>query len=174
MYAQLEESENTHTARKFPVGAYLAVVLVSIFITIIVMAGVEGEAAIPAEPSQYAAWTVFAGAFGGAAALFAGRGWLGLPGAIGLARAIVGSFAVALVGASIAGALILPIYGAFYAPVMLMTEFVERPVLAALWIAVLLAAHYMLMPRTDLQGRNSQFSDTALSSLTQAQFYRRK
>jgi hypothetical protein len=177
MYARLENSKNTNTARKSPVGAYLSVMLVSIFITMIVMAGVEGEAAIPAEPSGYAAWTVFSGAFGGAVALYTGRGWLGLPGALGLTRAVVGSLAVALIGASIAGALILPIYGAFYAPVMMMTEFVERPVIAALWIAVLLAAHYMLMPRSRVpatQVESSRFSDSGLSSLTQAQLYHRK
>jgi len=153
------------------------VVLVSIFITMIVMAGVEGEAAIPSEPSRYAAWTVFSGAFGGAVALYAGRGWLGLPGALGFTRAVVGSFAVALIGASIAGALILPIYGAFYAPIMMMTEFVERPVIAALWLAVLLAAHYMLMPRSEMtaaQKRAAGLSDSELSPLTQAQFYSRK
>jgi hypothetical protein len=177
MYARLDSSENTYKASRSPVGAYLAVVLVSIFITMIVMAGVEGEAAIPSEPSRYAAWTVFSGAFGGAVALYAGRGWLGLPGALGFTRAVVGSFAVALIGASIAGALILPIYGAFYAPIMMMTEFVERPVIAALWLAVLLAAHYMLMPRSELtaaQKRAAGLSDSELSPLTQAQFYSRK
>jgi hypothetical protein len=177
MYARLENSENSHTARKSPLGAYLAVVLVSIFMTMIVMAGVEGEAAIPAEPSRYAAWTVFSGAIGGAVALYAGRGWLGLPSALGLARAIVGSLAVALIGASIAGALILPIYGAFYAPIMMATEFVERPVIAALWLAVLLAAHFMLMPRLKTSAKqtaDSQLSASELSALTLAQFHGRK
>lgn len=173
MYAQNENSMNAFFAKRSPVGAYLAVILVSIFITMVVMAGVQGEFAIPAEPSRYTAWTVFSGAFGGAVALFAGRGWLGLPGGLGFVRAIVGSLAVAVVGAAFAGALIYPIYGAFYAPVMMMTEFVERPVFAALWVAVLLGAHYLLMPRA----KDREAIDLAasqLSSLTQAQLYRRK
>lgn len=91
MYARERTSKvfvNNRTAR---FSAYLAIVIMSIAVTIFVMAGVEGEAAIPAEPSLYAVWTIAAGAIGGAASLYAARGWLGLSGGIGYARAVVGS-----------------------------------------------------------------------------------
>ena len=160
-------------------SAYAAIVVMSVIVTMFVMAGVEGAAAIPAEPSLYAIWTVVAGAIGGAAALYAARGWLGLSGGIGYARALVGSLAAALIGAVVVGILIMPVYGGIYGPVLLITAFVANPVIAVIWVAVYFCAHYLMLQRSnalDIEYRASEtrFASAELSSLTQAQLYHRK
>ena len=179
MYARERTSKvfvNNRTAR---FSAYLAIVIMSIAVTIFVMAGVEGQTAIPAEPSLYAIWTIAAGAIGGAASLYAARGWLGLSGGIGYARAVVGSLAAALIGAAIVGILIMPVYGGIYAPVLLISEFVAKPLLAVVWVGVYVGAHYLMLQRSnaldsEYKASETRFASAELSSLTQAQLYRRK
>ena len=124
--------------------AYAIVMSVSAGLTVFVLAGIEGVASLPADGSYYSVWTAIAGVIGGAFALYAARGWLGLPGAFGWVRALVGGTAAALIAAVIAGSLIMPIYGTFYAPVMLATEFVEFPLLALGWFGAIFVAHSLM------------------------------
>ena len=124
--------------------AYAIVVSVAAGLTVFVMAGVEGDTAIPVSSSFYSVWTIIAGVIGGALALYAARGWLGLPGAFGWVRALVGATAAALIAAVIAGTLIMPIYGTFYAPVMLATEFVAMPLFAVGWFGIMFIAHALM------------------------------
>jgi hypothetical protein len=179
MYARQQSAKVLGSNRGARLGVYAAIIVMSVIITIFVMAGVEGQAAIPAEPSLYAIWTVAAGAIGGASALYAARGWLGLSGAIGYARALVGSLAAALIGAVIAGVLIMPVYGGIYGPVLLITAVVANPAIAVVWIAVYFCAHYVLLQRSnaldmEYKASETRFASAGLSSLTQAQLYHRK
>ena len=64
-------------------------------------------------------------------------GW-GKPGALGLARAIVGSVAVAILAAIVAGTLIVPLYGTVYGPLLIVSEFIAKPWLAVAWFGVLI------------------------------------
>jgi hypothetical protein len=158
--------------------AYGAVIAMTAGITLLIMSGVEGANAIPTDPSFYTFWIIFAGALSGGASLYAAHGWMGQPGGFGLARAMVGSLAVAFVAALIAGTMILPIYGTFYAPVMLITEFIDKPWLALAWFVVLMGAHYMmtiiLEERALGYGRGADHRATSqLSKLSQAQLYHR-
>lgn len=159
-------------------GAYLSVILVSVVMTIVVMSGVEGQAAIPAEPSLYTLWTVAAGAIGGGIAFFLARGWLGQRGAMGFARAVVGAVALSLIAAVITGALIFHVYGAFYGPVLFTTTLITHPVAAFVWIATLSGAHYMMTQRVAEEEERehetaARYISAELSSLTQAQLYGR-
>lgn len=158
--------------------AYALVITMTSGITILIMSGVEGPSAIPAEPSFYAFWTIFAGALGGGVGVFAARGWMGRPGALGLARAFVGCIAVAVVAAVVAGNLILPVYGTFYAPVLLVSVLISKPWLAVVWIAALTGAHYLMIvtqqERALGYGRGTdQRATSYLSKLSQAQLYQR-
>ncbi len=179
MYASNQTAKILSSNRKGRFGAYAAVIVMSVLVTVLVMAGVEGEFAIPTEPSLYTAWTVAAGAIGGGLALFAARGWLGLSGALGYIRAFVGSLAAALIGAVIVGVLILPIYGGFYAPVLMLSAFVAQPLLAVIWVGVYFGAHYLFTAQVEpsqeeYQVATLRYASSELSSLTQAQLYRRK
>lgn len=124
--------------------AYGIVMSVAAGLTVYVMAGVEGVAVLPVDPAFYSIWTVIAGVLGGAFALYAARGWLGLRGVLGWIRAAIGGMAAALIASVIAGSLIMPLYGTFYAPVMLATKFMELPILAAGWFAAIFVAHYLM------------------------------
>jgi hypothetical protein len=178
MYKRREDSKNSSKNRKALVSAYLAVVTMSVAVTITVMAGIEGRGAVPAEPSLYAVWTIVAGAIGGGVSLFAARGWLGQSGAMGYARAFVGCLVATLTGAVMAGVLIMPVYGAIYAPVFLITEFTESPPLAIIWVAVYLGVHYLMVPQApqqtnEYQASKTRFANPGLSPLTRAQLYHR-
>ena len=138
MFARLKETFYLTKAERSFAMASAAIIAMAAGLSVLVMSGVEGEAAIRADTSFYHYWVIFSGAVSAGVALFAARGWLGHVGAMGIARALVGSTAVALLSAIIAGTLIAPVYGTFYAPVLLATVFVSQPILAALWYAILL------------------------------------
>ncbi len=144
MMARLRSTFQLSKGEKAYAVAYAIVMSVAAGLTVYVMAGVEGDAALPVEASFYSIWTVIAGIIGGALALYAARGWLGLAGILGWVRALVGGTAAALIAAVIAGSLIMPLYGTFYAPVMLATEFIEVPLLAIGWYAAIFGAHYLM------------------------------
>lgn len=187
MFARSRAVMSLSKSQQGYVVAYTSVIFASVFLTMLVMAGVEGAAAVPAEPSNYAGWIMFSGAVAGAVAMIAARGWFGMAGALGHARAVVGGFAVTVIGAVVAGMMIAPIHGAFYAPVMLATELVERPVFAILWAAVIGVTHYAMLPRyrhRDLLGSlgndfaeagpTRRYAKSELSALTRANLYRER
>ncbi len=158
--------------------AFGLVIVMTTGITVFIMSGIEGANAIPAEPSPYASWTLFAGAFSGAVALYAARGWMGRPGVLGFGRACMGSLAVAFMAAAFAGTLIWPLYGTFYAPVVVVSAFIETPLLAAGWFLGMLGVHHLMTVIVDERrwgyGRtNEKPALEHLSHLSQAQLYRR-
>lgn len=178
MWARIVKSIYLTKGEKAFVQAYGVIIAMTTGMTMLVMSGVDGPNAIPAEPSFYAFWTIFSGALSGGVALFAARGWMGRVGKLGLFRAIVGSGAIALIAAVLAGALIVPLTGAFYAPVLMITEFIEKPWLAAIWFAVSIGAHFLMSVIVEERalgyGRGTtQRATSQLSALSQAQLYRR-
>ncbi len=167
----------TKAERSFAM-ACAAIIAMAAGLAVLVMSGVEGEAAISPGSSAYVYWITFSGAASAGIALFAARGWLGQTGAMGLARAIVGSTAVALLAAIIAGTLIAPVYGTFYAPVLVATEFVARPWLVVAWYGILLGAHYMMIALHEerafgLHRSAHRSAASQLSSLSRANLYNR-
>lgn len=178
MFTRFTEFMYLTRGEKAFVSAYAIVIAISAGLTMLVMSGVEGPSALPQEPSLYVLWVIFAGALSGGIGLFAARGWMGQTGLLGFARATVGAIAVVLLGAIIAGTLILPVYGTFYGPFLLLSEFIGKPWIAFAWFAALFGAHYLMVILTeeiaDGAGRYAQRSASSqLSSLTRAQLYRR-
>lgn len=158
--------------------AYAAIIAMTAGITMMVMSGLEGPGAMPQEPTLYVFWIIFAGALSGGVGLYLARGWMGKLGAMGVARAFVGSVAVALIAAVVAGTLVYPLYGTFYAPVLLITAFITKPWLAVAWFAVTIGAHYLMIVLSEERaygtGRSANRSATErLSTLSRAQLYHR-
>ena len=124
------------------------------------------------------AGVVMTGAISGLIALFLTRRWMGMPGKLGLARAAVGGCVMALVAAVIAGTLISPLYGTFFAPIMLVAAFGAKPWLAAAWFMVVLLAHGLAVRRAkDLRNVTRVTDNTAigqLSALSQANLYHKR
>ena len=97
---------------------------------------------------------------------------------MGLARAIVGTTAMALIAAMTAGLLIDPLIGVVYGPVLLATEFLAKPWLATAWMVVGLFVHYMqLRARRERDpsyiASKSPRAMPQLSQLSQQNLYRR-
>lgn len=179
MLARFTQSIYLTKGEKAFVLAYAAVIAMTAGITMLIMSGLEGPGAIPDEPTLYVFWTIFSGALSGGVALYLARGWMGKLGAMGVARAVVGSVAVALIAAVVAGTLIFPVYGTFYAPVLVLTEFLMKPWLAVAWFAVSIGAHYLMIVLSEERafgtGRSAKHSATArLSTLSRAQLYHRE
>lgn len=177
MWARIVKAIHLTRGEKSLAMAYAAVVAMSAGMTILVMSGVEGENAIPPEPTWYDNWVIVAGALSGGIALYLARNWMGVLGAIGFARAIVGSIVVAFVAAVVAGTLILPVYGTVFGPFLLISEFVATPWLAVLWFAVALAAHFLISKWTEERawgyGRGAERGAVSqLSRLSQVNLYR--
>ncbi|WP_108814703.1 hypothetical protein [Loktanella sp. Alg231-35] len=160
--------------------AYAAVIAMSAGISVLIMTGIEGPAALGAERSLYVFWVIFSGAIGGGVALLAARGWMGNAGVLGFARAFVGAIAVAFLASLIAGTMIFPLYGTFYAPVILLTEVIAKPWLGIAWFAILIGAHYMMTAITEeralgySRAASHRPATSRLSTLSRAQLYHRK
>lgn len=177
MWARIMKVIHLTRGEKSLAVAFGAVVAMSAGITILVMSGLEGENAIPPEPTWYDNWVIFAGALSGGIALYLARGWMGMQGYVGFARAAVGSVAVALGAAVIAGTLILPLYGTIFGPIMVVTQFLDLPLLALSWFAVTMAAHALIgrwrEERALGYGRGAdRGAVTQLSRLSQINLYR--
>lgn len=178
MHTRLTEFMHLTRGEKAFVSAYAVVIAISAGLSMLVMSGVEGPRGIPQQPSLYVFWIIFSGALSGGISLFIARGWIGSAGALGFARACVGAIAVAIIGAVIAGTLIVPVYGTFYGPFLLLSAFIAKPWLALAWFAALLGAHHLMVILTEEvafgAGRTAQRrASSQLSALTQAQLYRR-
>lgn len=179
MFGQIKDAMYLTKGEKAFILAYGAVMAVTAGITILIMSGVEGRGALPTEPSFYTLWVIAAGALSGGIGLFVARGWMGRSGALGLGRALVGCVAIAFVASVVAGTLIQPLNGTFYAPVLLLTEFIDKIWLAVAWIAVVLGAHHLMTVLADERalgyGRAAKATAVSqLSSLSRAQLYHRK
>ncbi|KJZ20505.1 hypothetical protein TW80_06890 [Loktanella sp. S4079] len=157
---------------------YAAVSATSSGIAMFIMSGVHGGQFQSVYPAGYEIWVALAGAISGALALYLTRGWLGLFGKIGLARAVFGACAMALIAALIAGTLIMPVYGTFFAPILVVAAVGLKPWLGVAWMAVVLMAHAMFVRRaTELRIEALTADDSAvgqLSPLSQANLYRRR
>lgn len=178
MLRRLKETFYLTKAEKSFAMACAAIVAMAAGLSVLVMSGVDNGTAIAPGTSYYFVWVIFSGAFSASIALYAARGWLGHSGAMGLARAFIGSTAVALLSAIIAGTLISPLHGTFYAPVLLATQFVQQPWLAFMWYAILMGAHYMMIALNEERAfgldRSAQRRATSqLSSLSRVNLYHR-
>lgn len=177
MFAKLKQTLYLTRGERSFVIAYAAVIAMSAGIAVMIMSEVEGGVAMAAGGLQ-AYWIIFSGALAGGVAMFAARGWLGNPKALGLARAVIGCLVVAFLASVVAGTMIRPLYGTFYAPVLLVDALLSKPWLAGAWFGVLMGAHYLMYQFREEQslglGRGAPRRASAeLSQLSQANLYRR-
>ncbi len=177
MWARFKKTINLTRGEKFLAMAFAAVIAMSAGMTILIMAGFERENPLPPEPSLYESWIILSSAFSGGFALYVARGWMGMLGLLGFARAFVGSIVVALGAAMIAGTLIMPLYGTVFGPIMLVTQFIELPVLAALWFTIAFGANALIAiwreERALGYGRGAERDAISqLSRLSQINLYR--
>lgn len=178
MFTRLAEKFHLTRGEKAYVVAYAAVIAMSAGVTLLIASGLEGINVLELEPTLFTLWTVFAGGLGGGMALRAAKGWMGKPGALGLTRAIVGSIAVAILAAIVAGTLIVPLYGTVYGPLLIVSEFIAKPWLAVVWFAVLIGGHYLMaILEEEFAFGVSRYANRRateqLSALSRAQLYRR-
>ncbi|MDO6589070.1 hypothetical protein DS901_04565 [Loktanella sp. D2R18] len=158
--------------------AYAAIGATSAGMTLFVMSGNNAADVLARSPLGTEAGIVLTGAVSGLIALYLTRRWMGMPGKLGVARAMVGGCAMALVAAVIAGTLIAPLSGTVFAPIMLVAAFGLKPWLAAAWFGVVLMAHGLLARRTKgLREVTRKTDSTAigqLSALSQANLYHKR
>lgn len=178
MSARLVKSLSLGRAEKAIVAAYAAVIAMSAGITILIMSGVEGDNLLWGDKSWFSYWVIFAGALSGGLALSLARGWMGAEGVLGSIRAIVGGIAVAFMAALIAGLLIDPLLGLVYGPVLVMTEFMNKPWLAMAWLIGMACAHALMVfaareRQDDFIRSGSGRAVGQLSRLSQETLYRR-
>ena len=95
--------------------------------------------------SNYDIWIIVSGAMGAVMGLYFGRNWFGHPGRAGWRRAFIGIFVTTFVAAICSGTLALPFYGTMFGPFSVVMTFIGSPILAVFWIAILLAAHSLIV-----------------------------
>lgn len=130
---------------KATVAAYAAVVAMTAGMTILIMSGVDGDNLLWGDKGWFSYWVIFAGALSGAIGLSLARGWMGAEGVLGSLRAIVGGVAVGFMSAMIAGLLIDPLLGVVHGPVLVLTEFMNKPWLAVAWLIGMAGAHILMV-----------------------------
>jgi len=175
MFARVRDSLTFTRGERSFVVAYAAVMAMTAGIAMLIMGNVEEGAATVS--SAQLLWIIAAGAAAGGVSLFAARGWMGQPRVLGFARAFVGCLVIAFLASLIAGTLIRPLYGTFYAPVLVVDAFISMPWLAALWFGILMGAHYLLAQLNEERalgiGRSPRRATAELSRLSQTNLYSR-
>ncbi len=172
MFARLLNKLHLTRGQKANALAYGAVMAVGAGISLMIMSAMDGENAIPPEPTLFDNWIILAGGLASGLALFLSRSWLGGSGALGLARALVASVIVTFVAALIAGTLVAPFYGTLAAPFILLSEFTAVPPLAVAWFGVLIGAHTLIgIWRDERNWGQSGSAVSQLSELSQANLY---
>ncbi|MCG3268821.1 hypothetical protein, partial [Yoonia sp. I 8.24] len=147
--------------------AYAAIGATSAGMTLFVMSGSNTSEVLTRSPFGTEIGIVLTGAVSGLIALFMTRRWMGMPGKLGAARALVGGCAMALVAAVIAGTLIAPLSGTVFAPIMLVAAFGLKPWLAGAWFMVVLMAHGLLARRAKgLRQVTRKTDSTAIGQLS--------
>lgn len=178
MFTRLTEKVYLTRERRPCAFGCVSIVALTALVTVLVMMGLEAPYTLQLTASNAMYWVVCAGALSGAIALYLARGWMGAIGALGFARAIVGSLAIAVIASIVAGTLIEPAGGTFYAPILMVSAFIAQPWIAAIWFAGVLGAHYLMASVQDdldygYSGRTGRLATDELSSLSRVNLYRR-
>jgi hypothetical protein len=178
MSARLLKTLSLSRGEKSSVLSYAALIAMSAGMTILIMSGIEGDNLFWSGKSWFSQWVIFAGALSGGISLVLARGWMGLEGSLGVFRALVGSIAIAIMAAMVAGLLIDPLFGVVYGPVLLLTEFMAKPWLAAAWLIVAMGVHVLQLIAARERGamlspRGSVSAVSQLSQLSQDNLYKR-
>lgn len=178
MFTRFTEKFHLTKGEKSYALGFAAIAVLTALLTVLVMTGLDAPYKLQLGATNYTYWVILSGAVSGAVALYIARGWMGALGAFGFARALVGSVAIALVASVVAGTLTVPVGGTVYAPLVMVSAFIAKPWIAALWFAGTLGAHYLMSALQDERrygtGRPSgRLATEELSPLSRANLYRR-
>jgi hypothetical protein len=178
MLTQLAEKFYLTKGEKSYLLGYVVIVLAAAVLAVVIMAGLQAPYTLAFEASNFVYWVAISGAISGGVALYFASGWMGNAGMLGFARAIVGSVAITLMVSIIAGTLTVPFDGTLYGPLVVLSSFIAKPWIAAIWFAATLGAHYLMSILEEERafgiGREAHRSATSqLSTLSRAQLYHR-
>jgi hypothetical protein len=177
MFARITKAFSLTQDEKAVVWAYLVFSLMTTGTGYAVLSRTGPLSGFGAGGGLYESWMLVATALAAGVSLFIARGWIGMPGMLGALRAAVGACVLLFLITLIAGTLILPAYGTFYAPFLVLTAFMETPALAVVWCGGVFVAHRLLAhasaARLALQAQLEQRAQSSLSPLSQAYFYRK-
>ncbi|MEL7181595.1 MAG: hypothetical protein AAFN63_17495, partial [Pseudomonadota bacterium] len=156
----------------------MAIILTAPIVALVVMAGLAAPYTLAIEANNFVYWVAISGAISAGVGLYLVRGWMGHVGMIGVARAIFGSVLLTLIASVIGGTLTVPFEGALYGPLMVVSAFIAKPWLGAIWFASTFGAHYLMSAVEEERdfgiGREAHRSATSqLSSLSRTNLYRR-
>ncbi|MBS1303796.1 hypothetical protein [Loktanella sp. SALINAS62] len=124
--------------------AWVAVSALGGFLAYTLVSNIAGTHALMRVFGTTEWWFVGCGVFGAMAGLYCARHWIGVTGRYALVKAFCGIVIVSFMGALIGGSLMLPLYGTMFGPMLFAMMLVENPVLALVWIVVLIAAHILI------------------------------
>jgi hypothetical protein len=178
MFARFTEKLYLTRERRPYAWGCVSIVVLTALVTVLVMTGLDAPYTLQLTASNATYWVICAGALSGAIALYFARGWMGALGALGFARAIVGSLAIAVIASIVAGTLIEPAGGTVYAPLLMVSAFIAKPWIAAIWFAGALGGHYLMASVQEDQDYGytrptGRLATEELSSLSRANLYRR-
>jgi hypothetical protein len=126
---------------------------------------------------HYALWVIAASVIAGPLALRLTQGWIGYPGSLGWARAVVGVIVALIAAAAIAGTLVYPAVGSIHAPLMVLTALLTHPWVMLIWFLPTFAAHAAIAHVTQSalarQRAEEEQAMSQLSPLSQTIFYRK-
>ncbi|WP_322889602.1 MULTISPECIES: hypothetical protein [unclassified Yoonia] len=177
MSARISKASLVAPDTKTTLSAYAGVTGVTGVVGYLVMSGAALWPNVAGTIGVYDAWMILAGALAGLAAMVIARGWLGMPGVLGAIRACFGALVMAILAALIGGSLIMPVYGTYYAPFVVLSAFIANPLWAVLWCGGVGVAHAVLSQaerrRLAILSKQEQQAQSSLSPLSQAYFYRK-
>lgn len=134
----LTEGERSVVFALFGIGFFGAIIS---FVVVNQLGG--GQHIIrPLAPYDY--WIICSGAIGAPVGAFLGRDWFGHPGHAGILRASAGVLIVSFLASVVAGTLALPLYGTMFGPFSMIVTMVGSPMLAVIWVSMLLGAHLLV------------------------------
>jgi len=138
-FGRLSEGERAR------VLAFILVAVLGVWMGLLMALRVEGGAAIVDGLSWYGRWIIAASVIGAVAALFLSGDRLGQTGPYAGTRVVTGAVWVSMVGAVIAGTLVLPLYGTMFAPFTLVITLATSPVLLAFWCVQFFCIHVLMV-----------------------------
>ncbi|MEL6571943.1 MAG: hypothetical protein AAFQ64_09805 [Pseudomonadota bacterium] len=125
--------------------AVLAVAIFSAILAIDVVESLAADQPVIQNMTFFTFWALLAGAVGGTCGLLTSyHKYFGYAGARGWLWAFLGGVMVSGIGAVVGGTMILPYYGTMFAPLKLIIVMFEQPVLAVLWVGMVICVHKLI------------------------------
>lgn len=177
MFARFFEVLNWSRGQKALALAVGCVMAVSAGICLMIVAAMTDGGVLLSSSYVYELIVIVSGGLAAGIALYLVRNWMGGQGALGYARSVVAAIMVLGVMGLVAGTLVSPINGTMAGPLVVVSEFMARPLLAMGWFVVIVGSHSLMVgwrsEQADADRRASGSAISQLSSLTRQNLYSR-